>query len=213
MDVYKSDAEQIDTLRKWWDENGRSILTGVILGLVAIFGWRAWQDYVRQQAEAASELYQNVLAAVDGENAGKEVAVISAKIIEDYGTTAYALLVKLIEAKLAVKAEDYDAAVDHLRWALDHNEVDSIEHIIRLRLAKALAHLKKFDEALPLLRIGDQGEFAAAYAEAEADILMSLGDVAAARALYEQALSRRQTAGLDVSILDLKLNDLGRPAQ
>jgi predicted negative regulator of RcsB-dependent stress response len=213
LDVYKSDAEQIDTLRKWWDENGRSILTGVILGLVAIFGWRAWQDYVRQQAEAASELYQNVLAAVDGENAGKEVAVISAKIIEDYGTTAYALLVKLIEAKLAVKAEDYDAAVDHLRWALDHNEVDSIEHIIRLRLAKALAHLKKFDEALPLLRIGDQGEFAAAYAEAEADILMSLGDVAAARALYEQALSRRQTAGLDVSILDLKLNDLGRPAQ
>jgi predicted negative regulator of RcsB-dependent stress response len=153
------------------------------------------------------------LAAVDGENAGKEVAVISAKIIEDYGTTAYALLVKLIEAKLAVKAEDYDAAVDHLRWALDHNEVDSIEHIIRLRLAKALAHLKKFDEALPLLRIGDQGEFAAAYAEVEADILMSQGDVAAARALYEQALSRRQTAGLDVSILDLKLNDLGRPAQ
>lgn len=213
MDVYKSDDEQVESIRKWWDENGNSIVTGVILGLVAIFGWRAWQDYRRQQVESASELYQNVLKIINSDTAKDETRVISNKIIEDYGTTAYAVLVKLIDAGLAVEANDYEAAVGHLRWALDNNQETGLEHIIRLRLARALAFQQKYDEARAILKVSDQGDFAASYDEEEADILKQQGDPDGARALYEQALSNRQSAKLDTAILELKLDDLGRSAE
>ena len=213
MDVYKSDNEQAETIRKWWDENGKSIVTGVILGLVAIFGWRAWQDYTRQQAESASELYQNVLEIINSDTAKDEARVISDKIIEDYGDTAYAVLVKLIDARLAVDANDYEAAVGHLRWALENNQETSLEHIIRLRLARALVFQQKYDEARALLKVSDKGGFAASYDEAEADILKQQGDMDGARALYEQALNKRQSANLDTAVLELKLDDLGRSAE
>ena len=213
LDVFKSDDEQAETIRKWWNENGKSIVTGIILGLVAIFGWRAWRDYERQQAEAASGLYQNVLNSVDRATAREEIRVISDKIIEDYGTTAYAVLVKLIDAKLAEDAKEYEAAAGHLRWALDHNKQSGVEHLIRLRLSRVLALQQKYDEARAQLKVSDQGEFAASYAETEADILKLQGDMNGARTLYQQALTKRQSAKLDTSLLELKLDDIGRSAE
>ena len=215
MDVFKTDVEQVESINKWWVENGKSIVTGVLLGLFAIFGWRAWRDYERQQAEAASQLYQNVLDSLgnDTANARKETSVISDKLIEDYGKTGYAVLVKLIDAKLAVDAREYAAAEGHLRWALGHNKVDSLGHMIRLHLAKVLAMQKKYDEALALLKTGEQGEFAASYAEAQADILRAQGNLDGARNLYQEALTRRKAAKLETGVLELKLDDLGRPAE
>jgi predicted negative regulator of RcsB-dependent stress response len=214
LDIYKSDDEQVETIRKWWDENGKSIITGIILGLAAIFGWRGWQDYRKQQMETASMLYQNVLQIIGTDTTRQgEMRVISDKILDDHGSSAYALLVKLIDARLAVDARDYSAAADHLRWALDHNHDESIGHVIRLRLARVLAAQENYDEALALLKAGDPGKFAASYAETEGDILKSKGDNEGARASYSQALEDRRAARLDTPVLELKLDDLGRAAE
>ncbi len=53
MDVYRTDEEQVEALRKWWLENGKSVIAGIVIGFSAIFGWRAWQDHTIVQAEAA----------------------------------------------------------------------------------------------------------------------------------------------------------------
>jgi len=217
LDVFKTDVEQVESIHKWWNENGKSVVTGVLLGLLAIFGWRAWQDYERQQAETASQLYQNILDSIGNDtstaSAGKEVNVISDKLIEDYGKTGYAVLVKLIDARLAVDAREYTAAEGHLKWALDHNKVDSLGHMIRLRLAKVLAMQKKYDEAITLLKTGNQGEFSASYAEAQADILKTQGNLEGARKLYQEALAKRKAAKLETGVLELKLDDLGGSAE
>ena len=213
MDVYKSDDEQAEIIRKWWNENGKSIVTGVVLGLVAIFGWRTWQDYHRQQSEAASDLYQNMLNLVNKGGHTDEVHTLSNKISDDYGSTAYAVFAKLIEAKLAVDKGDYETAAGHLRWALDHNKQPGIGHIIRLRLARVLIDMKKYDDALALLNIKDKGEFNASYDELRGDILKLKGDKDGARNAYELAVTNRQAANLDVSLLELKLGDLGSSDQ
>lgn len=213
MEVYNSDDEQVEALKKWWNENGKSIIAGVILGLGAIFGWRAWQDYSRQQAEAASVLYQNLFEIIADDDKSDEIRVISDKIVDDYGATAFAVFTKLTQAKLAVEADDYEAATNHLRWALENNKEVSIEHLIRLRLARTLFSLQQFDEALTLLDINDKGEFSADYNETKGDILKLKGDVEAARASYQLAMIKKRAANLDISILEIKLDDLGRIEQ
>lgn len=213
MDVYKSDDEQAEAIRKWWNENGKSIVIGIFLGLGAIFGWRAWQDYSRQQAESASEMYQEILDIVSKGGKAEEVNAISSKIMEDYGTTAYAVFAKLIEAKLAVDAGNYEAAAGHLKWALDNNKQPSMGHIIRLRLTRALIDQGKYDEALSLLDIKDKGDFNAGYDELKGDILRIKGDKQGARNSYQLAMTNRQAANLDTSLLQLKLDDLGQPEE
>jgi len=213
LDVYKSDDEQAEAIRKWWNENGKSIVIGIFLGLGAIFGWRAWQDYSRQQAESASEMYQEILDIVSKGGKAEEVNAISSKIMEDYGTTAYAVFAKLIEAKLAVDAGNYEAAAGHLKWALDNNKQPSMGHIIRLRLTRALIDQGKYDEALSLLDIKDKGDFNAGYDELKGDILRIKGDKQGARNSYQLAMTNRQAANLDTSLLQLKLDDLGQPEE
>lgn len=213
MDVYKSDDEQAEAIRKWWNENGKSIVIGVFLGLGAIFGWRAWQDYHRQQAETASDLFQNILNITDDAKKKDEIDNISGKLGEDYGSTSYAVFAKLIEAKLAIDAGNYKTAVDHLKWALANNKQSSIEHIIRLRLARALINMGKYDEAQSVLNIKDKGEFNAGYDELLGDILKLKGDIQGARNSYQLAMTNRQAANLDTSLLKLKLDDLGHPQE
>ena len=214
MDVYKTEDEQVEALKKWWEENGKSIVAGVVLGLGAIFGWRAWQEFDRQQMEAASILYQNLNnLAVEEENNQNEINVISDKIVEDYGSTSYAVFARLSQAKLAVDHKDYQAAADHLRWALENNDEMSIDHLIRLRLARVLAAMKQFDEALNVLDVTDKGEFDTSYDEVKGDILLARGDIESARDSYQMAIVKKRSANLDVSVLEMKLDDLGRIEQ
>ena len=43
MDIYASEEEQVQAIKKWGKENGPGIIAGLILGLGALFGWRYWQ--------------------------------------------------------------------------------------------------------------------------------------------------------------------------
>ena len=46
MDVYKTEEEQVEAIKKWWQENGMSIIAGVVIGITAIFGWRAYDNHM-----------------------------------------------------------------------------------------------------------------------------------------------------------------------
>ncbi|MEX1237520.1 MAG: tetratricopeptide repeat protein, partial [Pseudomonadales bacterium] len=60
----ETDEEQIEAIKKWWDENGKSILIGIVLALGGVFGYQAWDNHVRETGEAASALYEDMLAAM-----------------------------------------------------------------------------------------------------------------------------------------------------
>ena len=75
--MVESDEEQLELIKKWWDENGTSLVTAVVLALGVTFGYRAWEDNVRETAEAASAKYENLVqaaaVAVDVDIIGQDV--------------------------------------------------------------------------------------------------------------------------------------------
>lgn len=40
----ETEEQQIEAAKKWWKENGSSIVTGLMLGLAVLFGYRYWTD-------------------------------------------------------------------------------------------------------------------------------------------------------------------------
>ena len=118
MDVYQTEEEQIEAIKKWWQENGKAIVFGVVVGLSTIFGWRSWQTHVAQQAEAASGLYQQLLISVRDDKSD-EAKTAAQKIIKDYDDTTYAVLARLMLAKFAIADKELDTAEEHLRTAME----------------------------------------------------------------------------------------------
>jgi len=210
LETYKTEGEQVEALKHWWDENGKLIIIGVVLGLLGIFGWRYWLDYNRQQAASASALYQMLAEEVAKNKDEEMVKELSTEIINEFCSTNYAVFTKLTLAKLAVDKNNLEGASIHLRWALENNKEENFTHIITLRLARVLEAMDNYDEALKILKVSKTGEFSASYNELRGDINMIQGNTDAARTNYKQALVKKQASRINTSILEMKLDDLGR---
>jgi predicted negative regulator of RcsB-dependent stress response len=48
-----TEEEQIEALKRWWEENGKQTLLGIALIVGGYFGWQAWTDHGVEQASAA----------------------------------------------------------------------------------------------------------------------------------------------------------------
>ena len=57
VDVYRTEEEQVEALKRWFRDNGRSLVTAILIALILVFGFRYWQDSQLRQREAASAQY------------------------------------------------------------------------------------------------------------------------------------------------------------
>ncbi len=209
MDGYSTEDEQVELLRKWWADNGKSAIFGVVLGLAAIFGWREWQAHKLGQSETASEIYQQALVASSQDN-NQEAKDKATEIVNNYGDTGYAVFARLMLANLAVEQTDYNTAEQHLSDALGNISNESLTHEVSLRLARVYIANNKVDQALALLNKGQYGAFAPVYNELKGDAYAAQNKPDEARQAWQQAISELQGSSGDVSLLNLKLDALGR---
>lgn len=204
MEGYRTDEEQIEHLKKWWNENGKSIIGGIAIGLIAIFGWRGWQDHLVTQGKEASDLYEHIIIDVSKDKE-KHAGEIAQQLNDDYKSTPYSTFSSLLLAREAVENNDIAAAKTHLQWVLDNTDSDEFKHLARLRLARLLLEEGDKDAALSLIEKIDTGKFAPNYHELRGDILLQQGDSKAAQDAYTQALSIRGNQ----PVVQMKLDDLG----
>jgi predicted negative regulator of RcsB-dependent stress response len=202
---YHSDEEQLEALKRWWHENGRSVMAGVIIGVGALLGWRGWVAYHENQAEAASIYYAALRAAVTREDA--KAIEKNAEILKDsFASTPYALLAALALAKLEAQAGDLKGSEAQLGWAIDHSSQDVVRTLAKIRLARLLTAQGRYDEALATVT----GDFPAAYTslveEIRGDALVGKGQIEKARAAYDRAIV---TATGNIEYLRMKRADLG----
>jgi predicted negative regulator of RcsB-dependent stress response len=213
-----SDDEQLEAIKKWWQENGNSLLMGVALVVVGVFSFRQWESSQQSTAAAASQLYQEMLELMDVE-AGQvlntedmaTVSYMSDRLKDEYSNSIYARYAALFMSRLHVEREELEQAARSLSWILDNPSQGFLKKTspelmltARLRLARVVMAQGDPQRALNLLTAVDPGLFASSYAEAEGDAYLALGQTSNAREAYRRALAGAANAPL----LELKLRDL-----
>lgn len=210
--VARTDDEELAVIKDWWQQNGMPLLTGVVLALVAVFGWQGWQKYQSNQAHGASLVYQQLLeAALDpsGKPDAGKVAELAHTLKSDYAGTHYAQYGSLFVAKVAVEAGKLEDAASELQAIVDKPADDKLAELARQRLARVLAAQDKAEEALKLLNAKVEPAFAASREELKGDLLVQLGRADDAYAAYEKAKAALSEEAA-VGGLQMKLDDLAK---
>jgi len=203
-----SEKEQLEEMRAWWSENGRYVITGVVLGVAIIFGWNQWRSSIQTSRIEASNLFEEVMFAVgDGDTDMAEAA--AGNIFDNYEQTVYPDQTRLAMARLYMdKGRDQDAA-DVLRELIVVGDENEIQLVGRLRLAKVLLYQNKPDKVVELLKDRGESGFSARYSEILGDAYAAQGNFAEAQTAYLAALTENQTMRtVDNTLVQLKLNDL-----
>jgi predicted negative regulator of RcsB-dependent stress response len=205
MEQY-TDDERVEDLKKWWQENGVSIMVGIALGVAAIFGWRYWVSHRDAQAEQASLAYDAFIEAVEKPDAD-QARQRGQGLLTDFPNSAYAALATLRLAKLAVDRGDLVTATQQLQWVIDHAQLDELRDIARLRLAQVLFAAGQATEAETLLERVNTASLTAEREELRGDLYLAGNDPAKARTAYAAALA----AGSASPLLRIKLDNLAAP--
>ena len=212
-----TEEEQIEALKRWWDENGKQVVLAIVLTVGGYFGWQVWTDHLDDQTAAASLVYQEMLENMDGAAAGdvldadkqSEISLLAETLKQDYSNTQYAFYAALIKAKLAVESTDLSAAAVELQWAMDNADEAVNENIARLRLARVEAAAGNLDTALQLVQGVDAGELKSAFDEAKGDFYQQQGNAGAAYTAYEAAMMGIDAGNSSASqLLQLKISQV-----
>ncbi len=204
MSVYDSEEEQVEALKKWWNENGRSIIGGIVLGLGAVFGWQAWNQHQDQTSANASLRYEKMGQAIQVGNSESAIKQ-GEKIIIDWPDGAYGVLAALDLARIKLDQGDAAGAQAQYEWAIAHSNDPSIKQLARLRLARVLLGNSDLDGAAAVVAKADKDNFTGEFAVVRGDIASATQDFAAARSAYTDALTSEVG---NRSLVRMKLDNL-----
>lgn len=200
MATHLTEEEQIEALKRWWKDYGTTILIAAVIGLGGFFAWNQYQKYRADTAREASVVYEKFAAAVtefDSDPTEEQAArakQLANDVIAHDSSNLYADFAALYLAKQAVQSQDYADAKAQLEKVSNQGSNESVKELARLRLARVQAAAGEVDAALNILSGKPSPAYAAAYAEAKGDVLLSQKRLAEARVAYESALQAMGTS-------------------
>ena len=210
MSEMRTEEEQIEAMKKWWEENGKQTLVAVVLVAGGWLGFNGYQDSQREAAEAASVVYQEMLILSGSEEEADkgQRAVLLDQLQSEFPGTVYSQFAGLFKAKDAVEADDLELAEAELTKVVSNAKDEALLHTATVRLARVMVAAGKLDDALALLANDKTGAFEAEYQETTGDALLAKGDKSAARDAYSKAVVAAQRIGANNPVLQMKLDDL-----
>lgn len=203
-----SEKEQIEAIRSWWSENGRYVISGIVIGAGLLFGWGYWNDQRSETRLEASAVYESLLAEV----AESDVAAaeeVSTRLFDEFDATVYARQGRLAMSRLYMDVGRDEDAAEALRRLLASEPDPEMALVARLRLAKILLYQDKPDEVVPLLEGYRDTAFASRYNEVLGDAYVAQGRIEDASEAYTAALADNPNAPtVDRTLVQMKLYDL-----
>jgi len=196
-----TDQEQLDSMKSFLQKYGSAMVTGVLIALIAFFGWQYWQKKTLAENQNATAKVQQLM---DDEKAANGDAKITAalvasadKMVKENPDSVQAIQAQIVMAKLAYDKNDYALAERELKKVENSNLKDAgLLQVVKLKLADAQLAQKKYDEALKTLSTVDEAAFKATSEELKGDIYVAKNDIENAKKAYQAAwnsvLERKQ---------------------
>lgn len=204
MDVYNSEEQQVEAIKSWWQENGKSIIAGVVIGFVGLFGWRYYNNHIKEQSEIAAAEYQQVMQQLATQH-DKSFDLV-AKFVANHNADVYGDLAGLQLSFEAVKANKLSLAAEQLRRVAENGVDEEFKPVAGVRLARVLLAMNKPADALKALDAVTAEQYKAAVAEVRGDALLASSQPEKARDAYAAALQANK--GGANPVLQMKLDDL-----
>lgn len=205
MEMYDSEEEQVEALKRWWKENSTATIVGLVMGIVIILGWNYWQDHKKAQSAQASATYDQLLKALD-ENKNDSVDKLAQRMQEQFKGTEYAAFSGLFQAKLKSQQGDFAAAKQILKTiAAEPNK--QLSNIAKIRLVRLMLATGEYEQGLQVINEVDAkaaASYSANYDELVGDLYVALDRLDEARTSYQSALRNGQPSPL----LQFKIDDL-----
>ena len=199
MEIYSTEEQQAEAIKRFFRENGLSLALGVIVGLGGLYGWKAYNQNQITTAEQASDAYTKLVESDD-------VLASADAFISENKDTQYATLAAFVAAKEAVDAQKLDVANEKLSWIVSNVDNAQLKATATTRLARVQIAQQQYDDALTTLNSPLPEAFNANIAELKGDIYTQQGNKEQARVAYQAAVD---AGGLTSNpLLQIKLDDL-----
>jgi predicted negative regulator of RcsB-dependent stress response len=219
--INAAEEETIESLKQWWEENGKQLVILVVVGLASYTAWLLWSNSQNASTDNASDMYEEILSLAISDTGQPGTLLIpqdSDRIVElgeilrrEHGGSTYAKLGSLFAAQQSVHNDDLDAAEASLQWILDNEQggllSEANEGLVltaSLRLGRIILAKGEAERALALVNNLDPKTFEAGYSELRGDIYIAMGREVDARDAYVAA----QQAGSNSDGLRMKLDEL-----
>ena len=217
MAISAAEEENIEALRRWWDQHGKFLLLIVIVAAAGYGGWSFWRQSSASARETASDLYEEILTAAQPVDITQEpdaavVVELAGRLMEEHPGSTYARYGAFFSAQQSVRLGDLAAAEEVLQWVVDNAQTsiiqradEGLELTATLRLGRVILARGDPGRALRLANGVDPRGFEPGFHELRGDIYLALGRPEDARDSWLAA----QDAGSASDGLRMKLENLG----
>lgn len=205
------DYEQSEQVRNWLRENIMSIVGGVAIGLLLIFGAHQWRKHQANHSAGAASAYQALQQAVSAGDTAESDRLL-AELKDQYKSTPFSVFAALDEAQRAVASEDSAAAAAALSWAAQHAEGEALKSLVALRQARVALAAEKPDRTLTLLASIAPATYGGMAEELRGDAFVALSRDAEARTAYTAAIEANGETAPQNRLIQLKLENLAAAA-
>lgn len=193
-------AELKEFLKKFW----KLILAILVIGLVAVWGWRYWQTHQSEQMEQASDRYELLIAKLDPAQPESVTELVA--FAQDNNNT-YGVFSYLKAAQYYVEVlKDYAGAQALLESAAKQTDEESVLSIINIRIARLQYQQELLEESLATLAKVTESSWSAVTNDIRGDVLVALERYSDACLAYEVVLASEPTPELETNV-KMKLNE------
>ena len=146
MSRYETEEEQVDAIKSWWKKNGTTTLSLLLVGVIAISGWRYWTNTQYVASANASSVYE-ILQINMQQNSFGEVSREALKLMQEQPKSPYAAGAAMIYAKYSIEKGDAEDAITKLNWIVENSKDFQLRNAALLTIARVQTDLKAFDKA------------------------------------------------------------------
>ena len=206
MNDYTTDEELSNKIKEWWGKNGIAVIMSVTLAIGSFGGFTYWSSMKNQKAENLSVNYSQLLIAFN-ESRLDDAESLANAIIEFDKTSNYAILSKLLLAKIKFEGGDTSSAKKLFNQVIIEGDEIELNTIARERLARILLQENNVEDARSVLLHSNLTPSDRSL-ELLGDIYQKQGDLVAASKAYKEALTNYKNTDQDTRYLLLKINML-----